>query len=270
MSDFLAVAREPIYSPGKVEQDRAILEAVAARLSADHSVRVVNPEEPFDDPNPQTIVLAMCQGPRALDRLRRWSQAGIRVVNSAQAIENCHRRRMIAAFEKFQLPHPPSVLVSTDGENRLPGWTNGATWLKRGDVHAMQPEDVVRVDDLNGAREVLRDYRRRGIADALMQQHIEGDVVKFYAVHGGFFHWLTISDDVLPLEAEEEHTMADLAQRGAAALGLEVYGGDCIRDSNGLMWLIDLNDWPSYGACRMRAADAIAAYLDAQTKPGTT
>jgi hypothetical protein len=36
------------------------------------------------------------------------------------------------------------------------------------------------------------------------------------------------------------------------------------------LWLIDLNDWPSYGAGRMRAAEAIAAYLDAQTRPSTT
>jgi glutathione synthase/RimK-type ligase-like ATP-grasp enzyme len=270
MSDFLAIAREPVYSPGKVEQDRAILEAVAACLSAAHTVRVVNAAEKFDEPTPQTGVFAMCQGPGALERLRRWEQTGIRIVNAPQAIENCHRRRMLAAFERFQIPHPPSILVSVQGENDPPSWTNGSFWLKRGDVHATQSDDVVLVHDLDGAHRVLRGYRRRGIAEALIQQHVEGDLIKFYATRGGFFHWLSVDGEDLRLETGEESAMIDLARNGAAALGLEVYGGDCIRDRSGRLWLIDLNDWPSYGACRMRAAEAIAAYLDAQTRPSTT
>jgi glutathione synthase/RimK-type ligase-like ATP-grasp enzyme len=270
MSDFLAIAREPVYSPGKVEQDRAILEAVAACLSAAHTVRVVDVAEQVDDPTPQTIVFAMCQGPDALARLRRWEHTGIRIVNTPQAIENCHRHRMLAAFDHFQVPHPPSVLVSAQEENGLPNWTKGAFWLKRGDVHATHSDDVVLVHDLDDAHRVLRGYRRRGIADALIQQHVEGDLIKFYATRGGFFHWLSVDGETLRLETGEERAMVDLARSGAAALGLEVYGGDCIRDRSGRLWLIDLNDWPSYGACRMRAAEAIAAYLDAQTRPSTT
>lgn len=270
MSDFLAVAREAVYSPGKVEQDRAILEAVAARLSADHAVRVVDAEEPFEDPTPPTIVFAMCQGPLALGRIRRWEQAGVRVVNSGNAIANCHRSRMLEAFEFRHIPHPPSILVSTDGDIDPPDWTNGSFWLKRGDVHATRPDDVVLVHDWTRARGVLRDYRRRGIAQALMQQHVEGDTLKFYAVNEGFFHWLSLSGESVVLNPQEEQSMAALARRGADALELEVYGGDCIRDAQGGLWLIDLNDWPSYGSCRTRAADAIAAYLDALTRPGTT
>lgn len=269
MSDFLGVAREPVYSPGKVEPDRAILEEVAERLSALHTVRVVSPDEPFQDPPPQTIVFAMCQGPPALERMRRWERAGVRVVNTPLAIENCHRRRMLAELERFRIPHPPSCLVSTEG-NELPPGTNGSFWLKRGDVHAMQADDVVLVHDPERARAILRGYRRRGIADALLQRHVEGDVFKFYGVRGGFFHWLPANGGGAWMEGPEAHAMAGLAQRAAEALGLEVYGGDCVRDENGSLWLIDLNDWPSYAACRTRAAEAIAAYLDAQSRPKTT
>jgi hypothetical protein len=230
----------------------------------------VNAEDEFSEPTPQTVVFAMCQGPLALGRLHRWEKAGVRIINAPQAIENCHRRRMLAAFEHFHVPHPPSILVSTDGGNELGGLANGSFWLKRGDVHAMQPDDVVLVHDLDGAREVLRGYHRRGIADALMQRHVEGDIVKFYALRGGFFHWLPMGDDSLRLEADEEHAMAVLAGRAAAALGLEVYGGDCIRDPSGRLWLFVLNDWPSYAACRTQAAEAIAVYLEAQTRLKTT
>jgi hypothetical protein len=66
--------------------------------------------------------------------------------------------------------------------------------------------------------------------------------------------------------AADGGALAALAERGAAAVGLEVYGGDAVRDPAGALWLIDLNDWPSYGPCRASAADAIAGYLDAQSR----
>jgi len=55
--------------------------------------------------------------------------------------------------------------------------------------------------------------------------------------------------------------IAALAARAAQALGVEVYGGDCVVDVNKALHLIDLNDWPSYAACRVEAAVHIAAYL---------
>jgi glutathione synthase/RimK-type ligase-like ATP-grasp enzyme len=270
VSVFLGIAREPVYSPGKVEQDRAILEAVAQRLSADHTVRVVDADEELDDPTPQTVVLAMCQGPSALERLRRWQKAGVCIVNTPAAIENCHRRRMMAAFERFHIPHPASFLVSTGEANGFPDWAHGSVWLKRGDVHATEADDVVLVHGVDGVCEVLRAFRRRGIADALLQRHVEGGVFKFYAVGGGFFHCLPSAGSASRIRLDEERAMAALAHRAAEALGLEVYGGDCIRDPSGNLWLIDLNDWPSYAACRTRAAEAIAALLDGKTRPKTT
>jgi hypothetical protein len=44
----------------------------------------------------------------------------------------------------------------------------------------------------------------------------------------------------------------------ADALGLMIYGGDAIVDSEGKFHLIDLNDWPSFRICREDAARAIA------------
>ncbi len=62
--------------------------------------------------------------------------------------------------------------------------------------------------------------------------------------------------------------MNELAEAAAAALELEVYGGDCVCDRDQILSLIDLNDWPSYARCRFGAAQAIASYLTEQT--GTT
>jgi hypothetical protein len=256
--DFLGIARERVYSPGKVEADRAILDAVADRLRATHRVRVVSADEPLPEVTPPTAVFAMCQGPAALATLRRWEAAGVRVINSVAGIENTHRRRMLAAFERAGVRHPESRLVATREPGELPAWIDAGAWIKRGDVHATEPDDVVQVRDSAAARAALAAMQRRGIGSALVQRHVDGAVFKFYAVRGTFFA-------AFPADGAGA-AMRTLAEEGAAALDLEVFGGDCVRDRQANLWLIDLNDWPSYGACRIGAAEAIASYLTAQVR----
>jgi D-alanine-D-alanine ligase-like ATP-grasp enzyme len=47
----------------------------------------------------------------------------------------------------------------------------------------------------------------------------------------------------------------------AAALGLEIFGGDAIIQADGEPVIIDLNAWPSYALYRDEAARAIANHL---------
>src|SRR5262249_26059157 len=161
-----------------VEADRAILDAVAERLAAAHRVQVVSADRPLPDIAPPTVVFAMCQGPAALDTMRRWEASGVRVINCAAAIEGTHRRRMLAAFARARVPHPESRLVDPAVAAILPAWIDASAWIKRGDVHATEPDDVVRVDDRDAARAVLAAFRRRGIGSALLQRHVEGEVFK--------------------------------------------------------------------------------------------
>lgn len=265
MSDFLGIARERVYSPGKVADDRAILDAVAERLRARHQVRVISADDPLPDVAPPTIVFAMCQGPHALEAMRRWEASGVRVINSVAGVENAHRRRMLAAFARDRVPHPESVVLEATDGAALPGWVDGGAWLKRGDVHATEAGDVVQVADRGEARAALAGFARRGIASACLQRHVAGDVIKFYAVRGrGFFAWY--GGEGVRIDADTEARMQLLAEAGAASLQLEVFGGDCVRDGNGSLWLIDLNDWPSYGRCRFGAAEAIASYVQQQAR----
>lgn len=55
--------------------------------------------------------------------------------------------------------------------------------------------------------------------------------------------------------------LAWLARRAAAALGLEVYGGDALVTAPGRFVLLDLNAWPSFALYRDEAAERIASYL---------
>jgi hypothetical protein len=262
MARFLGIARERVYSPCKMEDDRAILAAVAERLGARHEVSVTSADERLPEPDLRTVVFTMAQGPQALAVMRRWQERGVRVINSPQAIENCHRRRMIEAFERHGVTHPPSVLVDT-AVPEFPEWIGAGAWLKRGDVHATQAGDVVRIESAAAARAVCADFDRRAIATALVQAHVEGVVVKFYAVPGRFFECFPEGGtDPRSLDPVTSDAMRALAEEGAAALALDVFGGDCVCAPDGGLWLIDMNDWPSYGRCRLRAADAIAAHLE--------
>jgi D-alanine-D-alanine ligase-like ATP-grasp enzyme len=52
-----------------------------------------------------------------------------------------------------------------------------------------------------------------------------------------------------------------VTQRAAAAIGLEVYGGDAIITPAGEIFLIDINAWPSFALFREEAAPRLAAWM---------
>ena len=106
-------------------------------------------------------------------------------------------------------------------------------------------------------------FRSRGIRSAVVQRHVEGTAVKFYGVRGGFLSCFSASRAQCKVVAEIGDELRMVAEAASQAIGLEVYGGDCIATEKGRLQLIDLNDWPSYGPCRTEGARAIAARLEA-------
>jgi hypothetical protein len=263
MSRFLGITRERVFSPGKIDADRAILEAAGSCLRQHGQIVsiLIADEDLWPAPDQDTVVFAMCQGARALARLRQWEARGVRIVNRPAAIVNCQRHHTIAAFAAAAVPFPASVLLDTAAVPALPAWlTSGGVWVKRGDVHATEGDDVVLVDNPDAVHAALERFRLRGIAYAVLQPHVPGTVVKFYAVRGRFFYAVPPHGHDLPT-ADVVSGIAALGRQAARALQLEIYGGDCVVGVNGALTLIDLNDWPSYAPCRADAAREIAAYL---------
>jgi hypothetical protein len=263
MSRFLGIYRERLFSPGKVEADRAILEAVATVLRRrGHVVTVAHAEEGLRMPKPDTTVFTMSQGERALATLREWERKGIRVINSVDSILNCHRYRMVERFRRAGVAAPETVIVGGEAFHPWPAWLQSdGGWIKRGDVHATEAGDVVFVHDHAGAAAAVAGFRARRIARAVLQRHVPGVVMKFYAVGNKILAWFLAEDN--QLDSHQIRELGQLAQLGARALGLEVYGGDCVITMTGALQLIDLNDWPSYAPCRAGAAENIAAHLEA-------
>lgn len=269
MSDtplFVGVARESLYSPGRfLAADRGILEQTGRELeSRGVRVRIVEPDAKDDAFDGAQLVFAMCQGPEALATLRRLVAAGHTVVHEAEAIEACHRVRLVPRLAAAQLPRPEAHVVSSAAPAlEALDWVarRGAAgvWIKRGDVHATQEGDVRRVSDAEEARTALGELAGRGVDTAVLEAHVPGRTVKFYAVRGTDF-FRAYSEDGAE-EIVPPAVWRNVADRAAEALGLSVYGGDVVVEEGGATSVVDVNDWPSFSRCREAAAAAIATHL---------
>jgi glutathione synthase/RimK-type ligase-like ATP-grasp enzyme len=64
----------------------------------------------------------------------------------------------------------------------------------------------------------------------------------------------------------DTHILKALAQKAAIAIGLDIYGGDAIITPQGEIFIIDINDFPSFSAIRDIAAKEIATLIMNKTK----
>ncbi|HUY19563.1 MAG TPA: hypothetical protein VMV15_10080 [Candidatus Binataceae bacterium] len=257
----LGIYRETEFSPGKVEADAAILNrALAALAAAGVETASLSPERAAEQNEDRSaapeLVLAMCQGERQLERLARLEKGGALVVNSALAIRNCYRDLLGAGLLRAGVPAPLGVMLDLAAGARFDGLDpSRGLYVKRGDLHALGADDVQRVDESGKLDAVLAGFKHRGVARVYVQQAVDGTLVKFYGVSGG--EYFAALPERGALERPVELALRQAAERAAAALGLEVWGGDAIVDGDHLM-IVDFNDWPSFGRVRDDAARAIA------------
>ncbi len=275
------IYRELAHSPGRETDDARILEATARHLeSKGFHVSLKTAEETASAENPPPFLFVMCEQLEILKKLERWQEQGVCQVNSASSIRNTYRDRTLLLFESCHVPFPASVLVPTDlpipiGKSFKEAPTG--CWVKRGDVHATKPGDVAFAADPTALAQALAAMRARGIERAVLQEHIQGDLIKFYGVGdaglpataderepGGWFQWFYHRDQNLEGHPFDPQELACSASQAAAALGLEVYGGDAIATRDGRIIVIDLNAWPSFALYRDTASERIASYLAAR------
>ncbi len=270
-SMLLGIYREQRFSPGKVEPDSAILDhALDLLASQGATVERIPAESLAGYRKRPRAVLTMAQAPEALARLERWQHAGITMINPVQGVRNCYRKRLVAVLDAARVEMPPSHLIRLAQLETLPlDDSNGGWWLKRGDVHAMRPGDVVRVRCARDLAQAIAHYRRHSIDEVLAQEHVEGRVVKFYGVGPGDYFVAFCARTGHELSAETGSKLAPVARRAAAALDLDIYGGDAIWTADDRLLLIDFNDWPSFSRCCQPAAQAIASYCIRKLEGGS-
>lgn len=276
MSEIIiaGVLRAGAYSPNHVGNDAAIFHAVADQLRRRGCLVNIYTEEQFCQQEiSEDIVLDMCRTPQALAKLQALEDQGRLVINSGYGIENCIREPMTRLLMGAGIPHPRSLIVDTNEEvaTRIREEGYEAAWVKRGESHTQHREDISYCRHAEEVQETLHEYCLRGIRRAVINEHLVGDLVKFYGIRGSrFFYWFNpymgpenrhISGDVtghtyhIPFSAEELHA---LAEKAADVIGITIYGGDCIIGSGGTISIIDFNDWPSFAPVRREGSTAIA------------
>ncbi|MBO0757194.1 MAG: hypothetical protein J2P54_15135, partial [Bradyrhizobiaceae bacterium] len=249
---------------GRIDDDRAILERVAEALAArGFNVELVSASTEFDTHFANIFV--MCERGTILDRLKGAEKTGSIVVNGPDAIRNTYRHRMVELFAKHHISAPASQIVASDASERRPPT---GVWIKRYDFHATEPCDVMYAASDKGWQEALQRFAKRGIPFVVAQEHVQGDLVKFYGVRNAmalpetnWFEWFYHRDKGMLGYSFEVTCLRRAAFDAATALGLEIFGGDAIIQADGKPVIVDINAWPSYAQFRDRAAQVIADHL---------
>jgi hypothetical protein len=265
---FLGIYREKRFSPGAhAAGDTEILELTQAALErAGYQTVLIAPETLPTMPPSAPVVFSMCQSLEALAVLQAWEQQGVLVLNTPAAVRACYRLALVTALSQTALPFPRSVIIPLH-ETASPGArcptlpeSPAGWWVKRGDVHAMQLDDVLFVRHAADVPAQLLRLRQRGISHAVVQEHVAGQEWKFYAVRGqGVLHaFAPHNAHCAPIDYARLNT---LARQASEVLDLDIYGGDCLVTADGTLYLIDINDWPSFRGCRPVAASHIAQHI---------
>ena len=268
------IMRAGAYSPNHIGNDAAIFNAVAENLRKRGCIVNIYSEDQFIAGNvTENIIVNMCREQKSIALLQKMEDEGRLVINSGYGIENCTRERMTRILIGSNIPYPDSLMVNTNEGVKDALEKAGFTqcWIKRGDFHAMHKEDVSFVRHPQEAQELLQEYFLRGINRAVINKHLEGDLVKFYGVQGSpFFFWFypfdlghskygheAINGKSQGIKFDLEK-MKQICQSASEVLDVKVYGGDCIVSPEGDIRIIDFNDWPSFAPCRDEAAPHIA------------
>src|SRR5262249_28034329 len=131
-----------------------------------------------------------------------------------------------------------------------------------------ESSDVMYAASEKGWQEALHRFAKRGIPFVVAQDHVPGDLIKFYGVRNAlvptdsaWFEWFYHRDKGMLGYSFDSASLRHAALQAAAVLGLEIFGGDAIIQADGEPMIIDVNAWPSYARYRDSAAGLIADHL---------
>jgi len=257
------ILRDTTFSPNQhAKNDGLILELTGQVLERKgYRVQILSETEVGTVDVSSPVVFSMCQGPTANRVLSDLERQGTLIINSPLAVQNCYRVNLARVAGGDGILAPTTIVSTSNPKPPSLGLAGStAMWVKRGDVHATQQGDVVRVNSSEEYLSVLTEFRRRGIDQAAIQAHIPGQVVKFYGVVGSpFFRYYAEGDfKVCPVVFPSARPAIERLVR---KMGLHVYGGDAVIADDGRIFVIDVNDWPSFAYYRDEAAEVIGNHI---------
>ena len=276
MRVFAGIRRGNRFSPNHIGNDSAIFNLTAQHLiDKGYSINDYAEDE-LPESLEEKLIFSMGRGLGTMKTLQKLEDNGALVINSGYGVESCYRGNMTNLMRDAKTLIPESMIVDTATAEKDVFEALGGTsiWVKRGDFHAIHKEDVTFVRNADEGVEILREYALRDIKTAVICPHIAGDLVKFYGVTGtDFFYWFYPTNVQHSKFGHEEingkpkyipfrpNDLLQEATKAAHVLNIDIYGGDAIINPQGFIYLIDVNDWPSFAPCREKAAIAIANHI---------
>lgn len=279
---LLGIKRQSKFSPNHIWNDTKIFNLTVQNLEKiGYDVKVCDEVEFNLNEIDAPVIFNMGRNLQTVKRLQQLEKDGVVIVNSAKGINNCVRNKMTELLIENNIPHPRSIIVNTDsefdGEELLNGIQAPAYWVKRGDFHSIHKEDVTYVTNASDIKYILKEFAWREILQAVINEHLEGNLVKFYGVADTDFFYSFYPFDVKHSKFGYEEKngnderypfskdhLKEVCARAATIMGVKVYGGDCIIAKDGSFKIIDFNDWPSFAPCRDVAAFHIAECIHLQ------
>lgn len=267
------IDRAPHHSPRMQESDAAIMRLVEKELTA-LGAEVKNFKESDNIPPEYKIILHMSRTADTLQRLNKLKNEGYIIINTPDAVNNCTRINLTNILQENNIPQPEHIII--EQTNRIPPFKYPA-WIKKGNGWSCRKEDVAYITTPQEAKTTFDTIKANGGTSAILCKHIEGDIIKFYGVGNTFFKYIypDVENTKFGLEkingAQKKHPfdtkqLQETALKAAAAPGLEIFGGDAIITPQGEIFIIDINDFPSFSQTREEAAHHIAAMLINKTK----
>ena len=268
MQTIAGIRRQSLYSPNHIENDTKILMRTAEHLiDMGVIVKIYEEQDLGSIEINESVIFSMAQGERSLDELLKLENEGRVIINTPQAAIKCFRMNMVNILSQNQIPFPKSYVLPVDNKNGISfdDFNARKIWVKRGDVHAVHREDVTLVYSEEERKNIFREFEKRGIEYAVLQEHLEGDVIKFYSIkNSSFFHWYYLNG--INHTPFDKNQLFELASRSAEIVGLDIFGGDAIISPDGSISIIDINDWPSFAPIREQSSKEIAQLIFQKAK----
>lgn len=268
MKKAVTIARAPGDSPNMTSKDTGLLQDIATELKA-MGATVVEQGENESIPADAGVICSMSRTETTLQSISEAELRGISAINTPAAVRNCSRKQFMELLQKSSVPQPEYKLLHSQDELMPHCYP---CWIKQAEGWSRHKDDVCHASTKAEAEKAIEQMRARGHREFIQMQHCEGDIVKFYAVGESFFHWYypNAGSSKFGLEVhngtQHHHPfnaarLQEIAHKAAKATGVTVYGGDCIVTKEGDIYIIDINDFPSFSPVRSEAAKEIAKLI---------
>lgn len=272
------IARHPRYSPNSEARDEALFRSLVMNFALQGISIATFDEAVFENHPPQleksTLILSMARSETALNVLAEAEESGVTVLNSPHTLQKVRRTDFQQWFAEsgHAAKHWHTSELTPELKVTLPF----PLWWKRNNTATTSATDVQFVEHLTQLDGILSGQANE---DALLMEHIDGQLIKFYGVEGtNFFYAEPHTPKGFSKFGHEQHNhhkdlalsspmwkqtlraMHTAATQVAQQSGFSIYGGDAILREDGTFVFIDFNDFPSFSACLPEASEAIVQH----------